>query len=96
MGKAEKGIERRDKQLKDMGNRLDVAVQEQESATAKAKALREQLDATNALFDQTKQKLQSASKELKVDIKRILNGPLVYWSVLLDSELKVSKDIFFI
>ncbi|CAH2059586.1 unnamed protein product, partial [Iphiclides podalirius] len=68
LGKAEKGMERRDKQLRDMGNKLEAAVQEQESATAKAKALREQLDANNALFEETKKKLNSASKELKNSI----------------------------
>ncbi|CAK1594342.1 unnamed protein product [Parnassius mnemosyne] len=65
LSKAEKSIERREKQLKDMGHKLDIAQQEQEAACARAASLKEQLDATNSQLDATKQKLQNTSKELK-------------------------------
>ncbi|XP_050681914.1 cilia- and flagella-associated protein 58-like [Leptidea sinapis] len=63
--KAEKTIARREKQIKDLTHKLGVAQQEREAATSRAARLREQLDTTNAEFDNTKQTLTNTSKELK-------------------------------
>ncbi|XP_053619336.1 cilia- and flagella-associated protein 58-like isoform X2 [Plodia interpunctella] len=65
LSKAEKTIDRRDRQLRDMGNKLDTARQEQEAALTKAATLRDQLDNTNAQFDKTKQALTNTSRELR-------------------------------
>ncbi|XP_013165502.1 PREDICTED: cilia- and flagella-associated protein 58-like isoform X1 [Papilio xuthus] len=65
LSRAEKGIERREKQLNSMGNRLELAQREQEEATARAATLREHLDNANIKLEQTKQTLISTTKELK-------------------------------
>nr|XP_032523676.1 cilia- and flagella-associated protein 58-like [Danaus plexippus plexippus] len=65
LSRTEKFLERRDKQLKDMGMKLEQAQLEQEAASTKAAQLRDQLDNTNAEFDKTKQTLINTSKELK-------------------------------
>lgn len=66
LSKAEKTNERRDRQLRDMGNKLDLAQQERDAASTKATQLMDQLEFTNAEFDKTKQSLNSTSKELRV------------------------------
>lgn len=66
--KAERTIDRRDRQLKDMTHRLETAKAEEEAALTKAAQLRETLDLTNINFDKTKQALQNTTKELKVKI----------------------------
>ncbi|XP_073963591.1 cilia- and flagella-associated protein 58-like [Choristoneura fumiferana] len=63
--KAERTIERRDRQLKDMTLKLETATAEKDAANARSAQLRDTLDATNASFDQTKQTLFNTTKELK-------------------------------
>ncbi|CAG9569510.1 unnamed protein product [Danaus chrysippus] len=65
LSRTEKFLERRDRQLKDMGMRLEQAQLDQEAASNKAAQLREQLDNTNSEFDKTKQTLVNTTKELK-------------------------------
>ena len=66
-----------------MANKLEAAQQEQEAASAKAAQLRELLDATNAEFDNTKQKLSSTTKELKVTDSYIIHSMYNFISILL-------------
>ncbi|XP_063834480.1 cilia- and flagella-associated protein 58-like [Ostrinia nubilalis] len=63
--KAEKTIDRRDRQLKDMTNKLETARAEEEAALAKAAQFRETLELTNINFEKTKQALHNTTKELK-------------------------------
>ncbi|KAL0811267.1 hypothetical protein ABMA28_009685 [Loxostege sticticalis] len=63
--KAEKTIDRRDRQLKDMTNKLETARAEEEAALAKATQFRETLEATNIQFEKTKKALHNTAKELK-------------------------------
>ncbi|KAJ0170912.1 hypothetical protein K1T71_013684 [Dendrolimus kikuchii] len=63
--KAEKTIERRDRQLRDMTTKLEKAKAEEEAALTKAASLRETLDLTNINFEKTKTALVNTSKELK-------------------------------
>ncbi|XP_063369056.1 cilia- and flagella-associated protein 58-like [Cydia amplana] len=65
LSKSEHTIERRDRQLKDMQNKLHAAQAEQEAALAKASHFREILENTNIEFAKAKENLTNTSKDLK-------------------------------
>ncbi|XP_063896257.1 cilia- and flagella-associated protein 58-like [Helicoverpa armigera] len=63
--KAEKAIERRDRQLNTITTKLETAQAEQEAAFSKSAQLREQLETANSELDKTKSQLSNTAKELK-------------------------------
>ncbi|XP_041985150.1 cilia- and flagella-associated protein 58-like [Aricia agestis] len=65
VSRAERAIEKRDKQLRDINSRVEAAQQGQEAATAKAAQLRQQLDRANAELDKSKQAVSISAKQVK-------------------------------
>lgn len=63
--KADKAIERRDRQLNAMTAKLEAAHAEQEAAVNRSTQLREQLENMHAEMDKTKTQLNHTTKELK-------------------------------
>lgn len=66
--KADKAIERRDRQLNAMTAKLEAAHAEQEAAVNRSTQLREQLENMHAEMDKTKTQLNHTTKELKVRV----------------------------
>ncbi|KOB67146.1 Coiled-coil domain-containing protein, partial [Operophtera brumata] len=70
LNKADKTIEHRDKQLRDMTIKLETAKVEQEAATAKATHFRETLDLTNNMASEGKQLRNDIMKLTKQGIQQ--------------------------
>lgn len=77
LSKADKTIERREKQIKNLTSQLENSRQEQEAALNKANQFRTMNDNMKLEFEENKKVLGHTAKELKVC--RCLRRPIMYF-----------------